>query len=137
MSETIERDYVEPTGWVGWIWFAALMLIMLGIFNIILGLAALIEDEYVAVTSEGLLLFDITGWGWIHLITGVVQLIAGFALFSGATWARAVAAIVAIVSAVSQVTFLSASPVWSLLIIALDVLVLWAVIVHGREAKAL
>jgi hypothetical protein len=113
-----------------------MMLIMLGIFNVILGLAALFEDDYVAITTEGLLVFDVTGWGWIHLIIGVVQLVAGFALFGGAMWARVIAAIIAVVNAVAQVAFLSASPVWSLLIIALDVIVLWAVIVHGREAKA-
>lgn len=113
-----------------------MMLLMVGMFQVILGLAALFENDYTAVTRQGLLVFDLTGWGWVHLIIGIVMVLAGVGLFSGATWARVVAVIVAMVSALAQVTFLAASPVWSLLIIALDVVVIWAVFVHGHEARA-
>lgn len=129
--------YGRVTGWVGWIWFAAIMLIMVGVFNIIDGLAALFKDDYYVITRSGqLLAFNFTTWGWIHLLLGIVLTVTGFFLFSGKLWARIVAICAATLNAIAQLAFLSAYPIWSVLIIALDVLVIWALTVHGEEAAA-
>lgn len=124
----------DVTGWVGWIAFAAIMMVMLGAFHIIQGLVALFSDSYYLVGHNGLVLqIDYTAWGWIHVIGGIVVLIAGYSLFAGRTWARIVAVIVAMVSAFVNVGFLGAYPIWSTMMIVLDVLVIWALVVHGDE----
>jgi hypothetical protein len=125
----------SQTLWVGWIWFAALMMIILGIFNLIEGLVALLDDRYYVVSSSGLLVFDLTQWGWVHLIIGGLSVVAGVALFTGAMWARVVAVALAAVNAIAQLAFISASPAWCTIVIALDLLVIWAVVVHGHETR--
>lgn len=123
------------TGWVGWIWFAGLMLIMLGAFNIIQGFAAVLADDVFLPTEEGGVVLDVTGWGWAHLIVGLLLLLAGLGLFSGATWARILAVIMVMINAVAQLASLNYHPAWSVIIIALDVLVIWALTVHGAETE--
>jgi len=133
-----------PTGWVGWIWFAAVLLIVVGAFNAVSGLVALFRksyyynyiDNYYGNVDTGILVFNLTTWGWIHLVIGVLAVITGIVLFSGAMWARVVAVILVAINAIAQLAFLSVYPVWATLIIALDVLVIWAVIAHGAEVKA-
>jgi len=139
-SETYrERFTPSPTGtttaWLGWIWFGGSMMVLLGVFNVIEGLVALFNDDYYLVGPQGLLVFDLTGWGWVHLIIGVLAIAAGAGLFTGAMWARATAVVLASINAVAQLAFLSAYPLWATLVIALDVVVIWAVVVHGGEAR--
>ena len=132
------RRTPEPTGWVGWIVFAAAMMVMLGIFHAIEGLVALFKDEYFVVGTNGLVVdVDYTVWGWTHLIGGIVVALAGMALFTGRTWARVVGVVVAMVSAVINIAFLAAYPVWSTIMIAIDVLVIYALTAHGAEMKSL
>ena len=130
------RDTTRRTGWVGWVYFAGTMLVLLGSFNAIMGLVAIFDDQYYVPTRQGLLVFDLTTWGWIHLFMGGLAVIAGVGLFTGATWARVFGVILAGLNAIAQLTFLSAYPVWAMIVIALDVLVIWALIVHGDEAKS-
>ena len=126
----------EPTGWVGWIAFAATMMIMLGIFHAFQGLIALFQDQYYLVGQSGLTIhMDFTAWGWTHLILGLVVVGAGIGLLSGQMWARIVGVGVALLSAVVNIAFLSAYPIWSTMMIAFDVLVIWALTVHGSEMK--
>lgn len=125
------------SGWVGWIAFAGLIMVMLGSFHVIQGLVAIFNDKYFLVGKNGLLLHvDYTAWGWVHLIAGVVVLVAGFCVFAGQVWARAVGTIVALLSALLNVAFLGAYPLWSLMMIALDVIVIMALTVHGRDIAA-
>ncbi|RJQ92312.1 hypothetical protein D5S19_00620 [Amycolatopsis panacis] len=128
-------ESTTPTRWVGWIWFGASMMILLGLFSLIEGFVALFNDKYYVVTRQGLLVFDMTGWGWVHVIVGGLAVVAGGFLFTGMLWARIIAVILAGVNAIAQLVFLSAYPVWGTIVIALDVLVIYAIIVHGREAK--
>ena len=95
-------ETTRTTGWVGWIWFAGLMLVMLGTFNIIQGFAAIFTDDVFVATEGGGVILDVTGWGWTHLIIGLLALLAGFGLFSGATWARIFAVIVVMLNAIAQ-----------------------------------
>ena len=126
----------HQSGWVGWVYFGGAMMILLGTFNLIEGLVALFNDQYYVATQQGLLVFDITGWGWVHLIIGVVAIGVGIGVFTGAMWARICGVIVCGINAIAQLAFLSAYPVWAVVVIALDVLVIWALIVHGDEAKS-
>ena len=77
--------------------------------------------------------FNVTTWGWIHLLAGGVLVVAGYFLFQGAVWARVVGVSVAIISAVLSFMWLPYYPIWSMLIIALDVFIIWALTVHGRD----
>ncbi|WP_253854956.1 DUF7144 family membrane protein [Prauserella alba] len=127
---------MRPAQGTGWVTFASIMLVLVGLFNVLFGLVALFEQDYYVVGDAGLLVFDLTGWGWIHLVIGGAAVLAGVALTTGATWARAVAAGLAGLNALAQVAFLPAYPAWSLVAIALDVLVIWAVVVHAGKPAA-
>lgn len=118
---------------VGFTMFAAFMMILIGSFHVIAGLAGIIDDQFYAVTQEWVLQFDVTTWGWIHLIAGIVALIAGLSLFTGAVWARTVGVILATLSAIANFAWLPYYPFWSLAIIAIDIFVIWALTVHGRD----
>ena len=88
---TRASGYEQPTGWVGWIMFAALMMVMLGCFHAIQGLVAIFDDQKFAVTDSGLLVsVDYTAWGWTHLIGGIILALAGASMFAGRMWARIV-----------------------------------------------
>ena len=129
-------DVRKVSGWVGWVGFAAIMLILNGAFSFIQGLVAVIGSNYYYVVTNGsLFLFDLTGWGWWNLIIGAVLILTGVALFTGATWARIVAVIAAGLSAIGQLFLVPAQPWWALIVIALDVLVIYAVTAHGRELR--
>ena len=139
MRTPLERQNVQPTGmsgWVGWIAFAGIMMVMLGTFHIIQGLIALFNDEYFLVTKSGLAVTaDFTTWGWVHLIGGVVVVAAGICVFMGQIWARALGVFVAMLSAVFNLGFLAAYPIWSSIMILVDILVIWALTVHGGELR--
>lgn len=126
----------EQTGWVGWIVFAGFMLIMVGSFHAVEGLVALFRDEVFLVGPKGLVVnVDYTAWGWVHILGGLLALATGAGLVAGKMWARTLAVIVAFASALINMAFLPAYPVWSAIVIAIDVLVIWAVTVHGSEVK--
>ncbi|WP_116450356.1 DUF7144 family membrane protein [Blastococcus litoris] len=122
------------TAWAGWVVFGGFVLVLLGTFQIVQGLVALADDGFYAVTSDGLLVdVDYDVWGWVHLAIGVVAVLTGIGLFVGNTVARVVAVGIAALSALVNLAFLPAYPVWSALVVVLDVLVIYAVVVHGRE----
>jgi hypothetical protein len=128
--------YNGTSGWVGWIAFAGLMMTMLGFFHIIQGLVALFNETYFLVPDSRLIVsVNYTTWGWIHLIAGLIVMFAGFGVLAGKVWARTIGVIVALVSAVLNVAFLGAYPIWSLIMIALDVVVIMALTVHGSDIK--
>jgi len=121
---------------VGYIMFASFILIMIGIFHAIDGLAAIINNNFYVPVGDYVFKFDVTAWGWIHLIGGIIILIAGFSLYGGAIWARTVGVIVALISAIASFASVPFYPVWSIIVIALDVAVIWALTLHGRDAAA-
>jgi hypothetical protein len=127
----------EPTGWVGWVFFAGIMMITLGSFQAMMGFVAIFQDDYYLVTRDGLVLsVDYTAWGWIHLLLGAVALLAGFAVMSGRMWGRVIGIVLAVISAIVNMAFIAAYPVWSIVIITIDVIVIYALAVHGRETRA-
>jgi hypothetical protein len=127
----------DASGWAGWVVFGGVMLIMLGAFQIIEGLVALFKDDVYLVRPSGLVVnVNYTTWGWVHTIIGLVGVLAGMGLLAGNMLARIVGVAVAFLSAVVNLAFISAYPIWSTILIALDVIVIYAIIVHGRELKA-
>jgi hypothetical protein len=127
------RTSRTTSAWAGWVVFAGTMAVIVGFFNIIQGLVALFDDQYFVVAGGDLLLLDFTAWGWVHLLVGVVMLVVGFGIMRGSPWSLVAGVVIAAVQAILQLGFLAAYPVWSILIIALDVVVIYALIVHGRE----
>jgi hypothetical protein len=126
----------QTTSWaVGFILFAAIMMIMTGFFQVLAGLVAIFENEFYVATRNYLFQFDATSWGWIHLLVGLLVAFAGWSLLSGRTWARALAITLAVLSAVANFLFIPYYPFWSLLIIALDVFAIWAIAAHGGELR--
>jgi hypothetical protein len=123
-----------PNPWAqGLIVFAAVMMIMAGGFHAIMGLVGIFENEFYRVTPNYVFEFDVTGWGWIHLLLGLGVVLAGFALLAGQTWARGVGIALAAVSALANFVFIPYYPFWSLAIIALDIFIIWALASHGRD----
>jgi hypothetical protein len=124
----------KPSGWaIGWTAFAGIMMIMMGIWWAISGLVAVFNDEFYLVTQNWIFQFDVSTWGWIHLILGAVILASGFGLFSGAVWARIVGVIIAVISGLVAFTWLPYYPVWGIILIAISIGVIWALTVHGRD----
>lgn len=128
---------VRTTGWIGWAYFAAVMLFIGAAIDLFYGIMAIIgpNTAYFVGSGGGVASFNVAAWGWWSLIVGVLMLLAGLFLLQGATWARVVVVIIAAISAVSHVMVLPAQPWWSIIAIALDVLVIYAVTVHGRELR--
>jgi hypothetical protein len=125
----------DVTGWVGWAYFAGIMMAVLGFFQVILGLTALFKDSYYVVLPNSIVSLTFTQWGWAHLALGLLVLVAGFALLAGQVWGRVVGVVLAVVSAVVNLLFLPAYPIWSTIVIVVDVLVIYALVVHGSELE--
>lgn len=130
-GSTGQREY--SAGAVGLIVFAATVMIIGGVMQALQGLVALFNDTFYVVGEEYLFEFDVTAWGWIHLLLGIVVAVAGFSLLQGATWARVVAIVVASVSILVNFVWMPFYPLWSMIIIALGVAVIWALSMHGRD----
>ena len=116
----------------GWTAFSAVMLMLAGIFGIIDGLVAIFNDKAFIVTDDQVVWFDITAWGWFHLILGVIVLAAGWSIMSNATWGRVAGILAASVHAVVSLPFITVYPWWTILIIALDVIVIYGLMVPAQ-----
>jgi hypothetical protein len=126
----------QSSAWAGWVVFAGVMMVLLGCFQAIEGLVAVFDDGFYHVTQGGLVLdVDYTAWGWTHLLLGALIIICGVGVLNGNAAARAVGVLLAGLSALANLAFIAAYPIWSVLIIAIDVLVIYALIVHGRELR--
>ncbi len=128
----------EPTGWVGWIIFAGVAMVVLGAFQLIEGLVAVFERGFYLVSTSNMIVHvNYTAWGWTHFAIGCAVVITGLGVLAGSTWARVVGIALAVISAIISLAFIPAYPVWGIIVIALDVLVIYALAVHGREMKTL
>ena len=135
-SRPTGRSASGPSGWVGWITFAGTMMMIIGSLHVVQGLVAVFNDEYYLVTKNGLTVhLDYTSWGWTHIIAGLVVIGAGLGLFAGQMWARVVGIVLASISALLNFAFIASYPFWSTIVIAMDVFVIMALTVHGREMK--
>ena len=118
---------------VGWTYFAATMMLLIGSFHAIVGLIGIVNDEFYVATREYVFRFDTTQWGWIHLVWGVLVAVAGGYLLTGSVLARTVGVVMAAVSAVLGFAWLPYAPVWGVTMIAIAVSVIWALTAHGRD----
>ncbi|WP_421735132.1 DUF7144 family membrane protein [Cellulomonas sp.] len=118
---------------VGLTVFAAVLMLLVGVFQAVEGLVALLGDTLYLVGPEWTFSFDVTTWGWIHLITGTVIAAAGYFVLTGSVWARSVGVFLAGLGALLNFLWLPYYPVWSVIIITLNVLVIWALTAHGRD----
>jgi hypothetical protein len=118
----------EVSGWaLGAIAFAATMMTLIGVFQALAGLVAIFDDEFYVVTRNYTFDLDVSAWGWIHLLIGICIFATGLGLFARATWAGVTAIVLAMLSALVNFFFIPYYPIWSLLIIGLNIWVIWAV----------
>lgn len=130
------QHFPKASPWVGWIAFAGVMLTLLGAFHVFQGIVALVREDYFASRSSGLVLAaSHTTWGWGQIIGGVILVVAGLCIFGGQVWARSVGVLVACVSAVANLAFMADRPLWSAIMIAIDIVVIFALTVHGSEIR--
>jgi hypothetical protein len=133
----VHRDIAQPSGWVGMVVFGGLMMIVAGTFHAMAGLVGLFNDSYWLVPSSDLVVtVDYTAWGFAHLVLGVLAIAAGAGILAGQAWARVAGVVLAVISALVNIAFLAAYPLWSMLMIALDVLVIYALVAHGKEVTS-
>lgn len=136
---TAPRQSTEPevTGWVGWIVFAGTMMAILGVLHMFEGMIALFRNTQVVFPTSGLTVqVSYTQWGWLQLIAGAIVLATGLALFTGRTWARALGVIIVSISVLVNFAWANVYPFWSLTLLAIDFLVIYALVAHGGELKA-
>jgi hypothetical protein len=121
--------------WTGWVAFAAIMLVFVGMLNLFEGIVALVQDERLVITPSNLVVVDLTAWGWTLVASGAVMMATGFGLLMGQTWARIAGIVVVGLHGLIQVAWLGAYPIWSLLMIALDTVVIFALTARWSEAR--
>ena len=138
MTTSMGESYTDGggSGWaVGWIAFAGVIMIMIGVFQAVDGLVGILDDNFYVSGQHYTYELSTTGWGWIHLIMGIVIVLAGIGLFTGNMAARIVAVVLALLSAIANFLWLPYYPVWSIIVIALNVTVIWAITAHGDEMR--
>ena len=133
-SEPITSSGVQESPWAnGLTIFAAVIMVIAGFWQALAGIAALAHDNVYVTSPDYIYSIDLTGWGWIHLLLGILVVCAGVAVFLGQTWARVVGILLAGLSLIANFLFIPHYPLWSLTIIALDVAVIWALATYHRE----
>jgi hypothetical protein len=132
MTELSPQRTPKPSGWaVSGLVFAASVLTLVGLFSVVTGLVAIIDDEFFVVTANYTFDFDTSAWGWIHLVLGALLTLTGFGLFSGSSWAGMTAIVLAMLSALANFFFIPYYPFWSILVIALNIWVIWSLTREG------
>jgi hypothetical protein len=128
----------QRSAWAGWVGFAGWLMLIVGLIDFFEGLIAVIRGQYYVLTAQQIVVFDVKTWGWITLLWGIVLVLAGYSLLMRATWARWFAIVVASLGLIEQLGFLGSSttPLWALTVVALTIVVLYALIVRWDEASA-
>lgn len=114
----------------GWAFFVGILLFMVGVFNVIWGLTAIIDDKELTVGRQGVIVWDISTWGWINLLLGIVMVLTALGLFAGRSWARWTAIFFVMVNAFGQIAWIPIHPLWSVLVITLDVIIIYQLTAH-------
>lgn len=131
-------DVQDVSGWaVGFVLFGSMLMMLMGGLHIIEGLTAVINDKFYLVLPNYSLSFDVTTWGWIHFVGGIIVVLAGIGLLMGSQLARIVTLILAGISLLWNFYSIPYYPVWSIIMIALAIGVIWAIAAHGRDLEAM
>lgn len=123
------------TKWIGWVYFAGAMMLLSGLFQGVVGLIALLNKEFYVITPDQLAVFNFVAWGWIHVALAVLLISAGVSVINGGVWGRVIGIFLVGLSLVANFVFIGAYPFWSIIVMLVDVLVLYALLVHGDEAR--
>jgi hypothetical protein len=130
------KNNSEMSGWVGWVGFASFMMLLAGVFALLAGFVALFKDTAVYHSATNTVwVLSYTQWGWAHIILGFLAILAAGSLMAGHMFGRVIAVWVALLSAFANMAFVPVYPVWSIMVIVVDILVIYAVTVHGGELK--
>jgi hypothetical protein len=127
----------ELSMWVGWVAFAGIVMATAGVLNIIQGVVALFNDGYYTTAGSEPVVIDFTTWGFVLVATGLLLCTTGYGVLTGRTWARIVGVVIATIDAVINFAFISAYPIWGILAVSLNVIAIYAIAMHGREAQIL
>jgi len=127
--------YRRPSAWVGWIVFAVVLMCLSGAFNIVTGLIAVFSDTVYVDTPGSSIVLDVTAWGWVQVLWGLIIIVTGLSLARGHAWGRIIGVLVVGFNTLTQLLEMPAYPLYSLLIITVDLLILWAIVVHGDELR--
>jgi hypothetical protein len=125
------------TGWVGWVYFAGILMILRGLSEAFLGISALVDKNYLFVEGNNLVFStsNYSAWGWVQLAIGVIVLAAGFSVLHGNMWARVFGVVFMSLAFLVNMAFLAVFPVWSIVAMAVDVVIIYALVVHGNEVR--
>jgi hypothetical protein len=139
MAESVPQQTQRPKEadmnvWaLGFVSLAVVLMMLLGFFHMVNGMSAIIDESFYTIRENFALEMDVTTWGWVHFIGGIVILIGSFGLLMGAFWARAIGVGFAMISIIWNFYSIPYYPIWSILMIVVAIGVIWALVVHGRE----
>lgn len=125
----------QMSGWVGWIGFAGIVMAVSGILHIVYGLAGIFSQDWYANLNQVTLVMSLDAWGWSMLAMGALLLLSASLLLAGNMFGRVMGAILVTASLFANLALLSVTPVWSVIAVVVDLLVLYAIIFHGSELK--
>jgi hypothetical protein len=132
MTQALEP---QRTGWTGWIAFAGVMMIIGGALHAFYGLVAALNDDWVGFAHVNDVYLDLQTWGWVAVVVGLIVVLCGFGVFTGNVLARTIGVILAAGSLVTNFFFIPVQPIWAVVVIVIDLLVIWALTVHGSEMR--
>jgi hypothetical protein len=136
-NESLDEE-MPASAWTGWISFAGGILIIVGGFNVIEGLVALVNDDYYMVSPEGMAVnVPYSVLGWVQVVLGFLAVGIGVGLLRGSAGARVAGVLLAGVSSIVHLVTMATFPFWSFVVIVFNIMVIYAIIVHGREMKKL
>jgi hypothetical protein len=129
-------DAVEADRWTEWVAFAGILMIIGGCLQGIYGMLAIVNDTWVVWANTATMYLDISQWGWIHLIWGVIMVLAGLGVLSGNIFARLLGVILAAIAAIVNFMFIPVYPLWSITVVVIAIVVIYALVAHGRDMKS-
>lgn len=125
---------VQRTGWVGWVYFAGVLMVVRGLFDLFQGIFSLTNPDWFVATRQQVVLLDLTAWGWVQIVLAVLLLTGAASVFSGRFWGRLVGVVMMTIAMLVNLIWLPAFPIWGVVLVVLDVIIIYALIAHGREA---
>lgn len=125
----------EPTAWVGWVFFGATLLVLIGAMQIVEGLGAIFKPDYFVSTENSTFVLSLTQWGWTHLIIGVLALMGGIGTLAGVAWARILSVVITGLAMLASIAYITTFPLWSTFVLVIGAFVIYALTVHGDEAS--